>query len=131
MALAAMVMLVGGLLQWRIRSHHYQETETWGCGYLSPTPRLQYTGTSLTQFLVTIFHWLLRPIEQRPVIRELFPQSAEYRSEVPEMVLDRVVSPVFRTAGRGLVWFRLMQQGSVQIYLLYILAMLVLLFVAF
>ena len=126
------VMLAGfGWLRWQIRCHPYAESDTWGCGYLSPTPRLQYTGTSLTQFLVSLFGWSILPVEHRPEIRDRFPASADYRSEVPEIVLDRVVLPVFDAMARQLLWFRLLQQGSVQVYLLYIVAMLVLLFCAF
>ncbi len=133
----ALIGLLGSLLfvfcwlRWKISTHPYAEHDTWGCGYLAPTPRLQYTGTSLTQFLVSLFGWSIQPVEIRPRIRELFPVQAAYWSEVPEIVLDRVVSPVFDALARRLLWFRLIQQGSVQIYLLYIVAMLVVLFTVF
>jgi hydrogenase-4 component B len=130
---ALVAMLLGGyfILQAMIRDRPYAEAETWGCGYLAPTPRLQYTGSSLTQFLMQLFDWSLRPEELRPEIRELFPTQAHYWVHVPEFVLDRGVRPLFNTLAQRALWFRLLQQGHVQIYLLYILGMLVVLFTAF
>lgn len=133
MMAALVAALLGGhfALQAAIRRRPYAETETWGCGYLAPTPRLQYTGTSLTQFLMRLFDWSLHPIERPPVIREFFPAAAEYSCHVPEVVLDRGVRPVFELLAQRALWFRLLQQGRVQIYLLYVLVMLVVLFMAF
>jgi hypothetical protein len=48
---------------------------------------------------------------------------------VPEVVLDRAILPAFDRLGRALFWLRLVQLGSVQIYLLYIFAMLAVLLV--
>ena len=130
-ALLAMLLIGFVWLRRQIHSHPYSEGSTWGCGYQGGTPRIQYTGTSLTQFLVGIFGWSIMPVEIRPRIRELFPVSATYWSKVPEIVLDRVVAPSVDALARGMLWFRLLQQGSLQVYLLYIVAMLVVLFCAF
>jgi hydrogenase-4 component B len=116
-----------GLLQWRIGSQPLSFTATWGCGYTGPTPRMQYTASSFAQFLVGLFGWALRPKVHRPALPELFPAAATFASHVPEVVLDRVILPMFRSLARVLFWFRVMQQGSVQIYLMYIFAILVLL----
>jgi hydrogenase-4 component B len=122
-----LLALVSGLLYWRIRTQPLSWTETWGCGYTAPTPRMQYTSSSFAQFLVDLFGWSLQPTFHRPHLDSLFPASAKFASHVPEVVLDRVVLPVAHFLGRVLLWFRLMQQGAVQIYLLYIFAILVLL----
>jgi hydrogenase-4 component B len=123
----ASLAVVSGLLYWRIRTQPLSWTETWGCGYTAPTPRMQYTASSFAQFLVDLLGWSLQPTVHRPHLDNLFPSTAEFASHVPEVVLDRAVQPVARFLGRVLLWFRLMQQGAVQIYLLYIFAILVLL----
>lgn len=126
--LLLVMMAVGyGLLHRRIESDSITWQETWGCGFQAPTPRLQYTGSSLVQFLMTLFRWTLLPIEKRPVDRSFFPQNDEFESQVPEPVLDRAVLPLFRIAGSALQWSRLIQQGSVHVYLAYIVLILVLL----
>ena len=51
---------------------------TWGCGYLAPTPRMQYTSSSFAQMLVGLFGWVLRPRTHRPRDLPLFPQTGRF-----------------------------------------------------
>jgi len=134
---AAAIFLLAALavgaaaLNWRLRTQPLGWTETWGCGYTGPTPRMQYTASSFAQFLVMLFGWALRPTVHQPRLTSLFPQAAKFQSHVPEVVLDRLVMPTFHLAARILFWFRVMQQGSVQIYLVYVFAILVLLLLVY
>jgi hydrogenase-4 component B len=125
--LSGMLALGAGMLRWRMGTMPIGRTETWGCGYAAPTPRMQYTASSFAQFLVDLFAWALRPTAHRPQLTALFPATARFVSHVPEVVLDRVILPVSYTLARLVDWVRVVQQGSVQVYLLYILAVLVLL----
>jgi hydrogenase-4 component B len=129
--LVAALALGMAALYWRLRTQPLGWTETWGCGYTGPTPRMQYTASSFAQLLVTLFGWALRPTVHQPRLTSLFPQSAKFESHVPEVVLDRLVMPAFHFAARILFWFRLMQQGSVQIYLVYVFAILILLLLVY
>lgn len=122
------VLAIGfGVLQRRIQIDTLTWTETWGCGYAAPTPRLQYTGSSLAQFLVSLFDWSLRPVQQRPEIHGPFPREETFSSRVPELILDRVLIPLFDASSRAFQWTRLVQQGNVHIYLAYIVIAIVLL----
>lgn len=124
-ALLTALVLGTGLLQWRIRTQPLDWTETWGCGYTAPSPRMQYTASSLAQFLVELLAWPLQSQVHRPTLDGFFPRTAHFESHVPEVVLEGAVMPTARRLGRFLFWFRLVQQGSVQVYLLYIFAILV------
>lgn len=131
----ASVALIGLLILGSVSLRHWilsgpvDWTETWGCGYTAPTPRMQYTSSSMTEMLVSLFSLPLQPSIQSPEIKEPFPREAKFESYVPEVVLDRFVRPVIERLSQVLFWFRLVQQGSLQIYLLYIVAILVALFV--
>jgi hydrogenase-4 component B len=96
------------------------EDGTWGCGYVAPTPRMQYTASSFAQMLVDLFAWVLRPQTHAPHIGALFPAEAHFETHVPDTVLDRVLLP----AARGAAWLatqaRRLQQGRIQTYLIYI-----------
>ena len=95
---------------------------TWGCGYMRPTPRIQYTGSSFAQSLVGFFFWALLPQRTAPALRaSLFPPPSALAQSVPDAVLDRAVMPFFRLTRRFLPWVRLLQQGKIHVYLLYIL----------
>ena len=123
------VMLIVGaaLLARFLRTLPLARAETWGCGYSAPTARMQYTASSFAQMLVSLFSWALRPTVHRPHVDSLFPTTATYESHVPEVVLEQAVSPLFDFLARIFQWCRLVQQGNVQMYLLYVLGMLVLL----
>jgi hydrogenase-4 component B len=113
-------LFLGGALLW-LRLHHsvVEKAATWGCGYVAPTPRLQYTASSFAEMLVSLFGWALRPRAHKPGRLPLFPGKTEFHSEVPDAVLEEAVLPAFRIGVRLSAWFRVFQQGSIQTYLMY------------
>jgi hydrogenase-4 component B len=78
---------------------------------------------------VSFFSFVLWPKTMRPVPRGPFPRSVRFRSFAPDAVLDRMVLPLFGVAGRCLPWLRLLQQGQIQLYLVYFVVILLVLFV--
>jgi hydrogenase-4 component B len=127
--LTAALIIAGVLLWLRLRNSVVEKGATWGCGYIAPTPRMQYTSSSFAQMLVGLFGWALRPRTRRPKELPLFPQKTAFHSEVPDTVLDEAILPAFRFVGLLFSWLRVLQQGSIQTYLLYIfIALVVLLF---
>jgi hydrogenase-4 component B len=114
-------VFLGSLVLWLcLRRRVIQTDATWGCGYVAPTPRMQYTSSSFAQMLVGLFAWALRPRTHKPRERALFPRTTAFHSEVPDPVLDEAVLPAFRLGVWLVTWFRVFQQGSIQTYLLYI-----------
>jgi len=120
LVLMGALLATGALLWLRLRTSVVQKGSTWGCGYVAPTPRMQYTSSAFAQMLVGLFSWALRPHVHAPKGMPLFPQKTDFHSEVPDPVLDEVVMPVFRFGGSLFSWFRVFQQGSIQAYLFYI-----------
>ena len=123
-ALVALTSL--GAAAWRL-ARPSRATGTWDCGFAAPTPRMQYTASSFTQILVAMFRWALWPDQRRPHPMSRFPTGGHYRSHVPDLVLERGVLPAIRITARLLPRARLLQQGKVQIYVLYILVILIVL----
>jgi hydrogenase-4 component B len=123
--LVAALILASVVLRLRVRDGGAASGPTWGCGYVAPTPRMQYTSSSFAQMLVWLFAWALRPRTHRPEKLGLFPRPADFHSDVPEVVLDEAVLPAFRSGAWLLSWLRVFQRGSIQTYLLYILAALI------
>jgi hydrogenase-4 component B len=103
------------------------EGPTWGCGYIRPTFRMQYTGSSFAEMLAeNLLPGFLRPRTSRNGPNGLFPVSGEFVSECPDPVTENVYEPLFaRWAG----WFarlRVLQQGKVHVYLVYVMLTVVL-----
>ena len=129
MGLLLVVALVfaSSLLWFQLRRAPVASGTTWGCGYSAPSPRMQYTSSSFAQMLVGMFAWVLRPRTHRTIDLPLFPQHADFHSDVPDAVLDEVVLPSFQFGAWLFSWFRVFQQGNIQAYLLYIFLALIIL----
>ncbi|MBI3464619.1 MAG: hydrogenase [Planctomycetes bacterium] len=121
------VILVCGMVLTRQRTSENQSVLTWDCGYAAPSPTMQYTSSSFAQMLVALFGWVLRPKThvQRP--DDLFARKGEFHSQVDDTVLDGAILPTFRGGTTLFGWLRVLQQGSIQLYLLYIFVTLVVL----
>jgi hydrogenase-4 component B len=117
------LMTVGGALLARAGGPGRTSSgPTWACGFIAPSPRMQYTSSSFAQMLVGLFRWALRPTVQGGAPAGLVPLPTRFHSHVPDTVLDRAVLPLSRAGARSLRWFRWVQHGNVQLYLVYILA---------
>lgn len=126
-------LIAAGLLASRAcaRRRPIATAGTWDCGYARPTPRMQYTGSSFSQFVVWLFSFLVWPRVRHPELDGLAPRNASFRHSAPDLILDRLLLPALRRSGRGLTWFRRLQQGRIQIYLLYVpVIVLILLWIA-
>lgn len=118
----AIIGVAAAVWLWRrVRRGSLARALTWDCGYIAPTPRMQYTAGSFAGIINEWFAWILRPErhEHRPAV--LLPGHASLTEHTPETVLERIVEPAagvvlrISTAARGL------QHGRVQSYLLYLL----------
>jgi hydrogenase-4 component B len=114
------LVLAGTLLAMRLKRSSVDRAVTWDCGYVAPTSRMQYTSSSFAEMLVGLFAWVLRPRFHRPKRLTLFARTVGFHSEVADPVLDEAVLPAFRYSAWFFSWFRVFQQGNVQMYLLYI-----------
>ncbi len=122
---ALLVTFAAGVLLLRCRMR--PDAVTWDCGYAAPTPRMQYTASSLGQMPVHFFAWLVRPRTRRPRLDTVFPGAGAFESRVDDAALHGAVLPAFRRSERWLLRVRFLQQGRVQAYIVYILVFLVLL----
>jgi len=93
---------------------------TWDCGYALPSPRMQYTASSFAQPLTETFEVLLQTRRVFTAPRGLFPQQAEFRTQTDDPYQTFIFRPLFHAISRGLSLLRPLQQGKVQLYVLYI-----------
>jgi formate hydrogenlyase subunit 3/multisubunit Na+/H+ antiporter MnhD subunit len=97
--------------------------DTWGCGYAAPTARMQYTGRSFAELMA---EHLLPPLLQTRVSvkapRAIFAEPTRISSDSTDPVTRSVYEPLLDTWARRFARLRWLQQGSLHIYILYILA---------
>ncbi|MEI8191766.1 MAG: proton-conducting transporter membrane subunit, partial [candidate division NC10 bacterium] len=101
---------------------------TWDCGYALPTPRMQYTASSFAQPLLAFFSPFLRTRERQAGLKGYFPGASSWASETRDTYRELVFEPLFAGCREILGRMRGIQQGRIQIYVLYVgLALLALL----
>jgi len=120
---SGLVLLVGVLALARrvmLSRREVTSSTTWGCGYSTSTPRIQYTGSSFVQPAIEFFAPLIRAsrVVERP--HGLFPRSASLATSSSDMAKDWIYHPLFASIGMALSRLRWLQQGRVQVYILYI-----------
>jgi hydrogenase-4 component B len=110
-------------------------TDSWGCGRVGQTPRMEYTATAFAEPLRRVFAELYRPTKELSIDfhpdSKYFVQSIEYRSEITPWFEKALYGPLLRFIQRLAELTRRLQSGLVHIYLFYIsLALLILLLIA-
>ena len=110
------VALIGG----RLRRRFYK---TWGCG-INLKPRMEYTATGFAQPIRQVFSMIYRPTVK--VETELLEESRYFAKRMRfELRLEPtfrayLYDPIIDRLGRAAERLRVMQSGSLHLYLSYI-----------
>ncbi len=97
-----------------------EQSATWDCGYAAPAPRMQYTGSSFARPLMLLFSFFLRTRDTIHAPCGLFPERASLHTDTPDLFRRWVFSPLFVAVARLAMRLRWLQEGRIQIYVLYI-----------
>jgi hydrogenase-4 component B len=93
----ALVLALSMVAAWRRRAAA-SASVTWGCGYTAGTPRMQYTGSSFSAQLSTLFRPALPVVTREHLPTEPFPQHASHLSTNH---VDAVERRMFEVLGQG------------------------------
>jgi hydrogenase-4 component B len=124
LATAAVIVL---MVRGRLRSLPKAASATWGCGYLAPSARMEYTGTSFSEMLTTLMGGIVRTRVHISGISGYAPTPGAFSYTPEETILERMVLPLFRVAGICFAFCRRLQHGQSHIYMSYIFVTLLLL----
>jgi len=104
-------------------------SDSWGCGRVGQTPRMEYTATAFAEPLRRVFAELYRPTKDLTIDfhpeSKYFVQSIEYRSEIRSWFEEFLYSPLLKAARWISVNVRKLQSGSLHGYVAYIFIALV------
>lgn len=103
---------------------------TWGCGFAAPTARMQYSGSSYIWNLAHSFRSLLRPKRHITRPEGCFAAPAGLETVSADAAIEMGYQPMFRFAARGCERLSPLQHGRIQLYLMYIVATLLIVFAA-
>ncbi|MBI4528982.1 MAG: hydrogenase 4 subunit B [Deltaproteobacteria bacterium] len=108
-------------------------SDSWGCGRVGQTARMEYTATAFAEPLKRVFAEIYRPMKELTVDfhpeSKYFVQSIEYRNEITPWFDQSLYRPFLQSATFIAQQVRRLQAGSLHLYLLYIAIVLTLLLV--
>jgi hydrogenase-4 component B len=114
------------------RSITVNYSATWGCGYVAPNTRMQYTGKSFSKTLAKLFSFITQ--EQKKYIEIentlVFPGKRSYRSSYLEFFEKQILAKVTNSLLAFLSYFSFVHNGKVQMYMLYGVFFILILFMA-
>jgi len=133
LGLLLLLGLVPGML-WLLRLNTRRRlSDSWGCGRIGQTARMEYTATAFAEPLKRVFAEIYRPMKELTVDfhpgSKYFVQSIEYRSEITPWFDQSLYRPFLESATFIAHQVRRLQAGSLHLYLLYIAIVLTLLLV--
>ncbi len=97
----------------------------WGCGYQYGTPRIQYTPASFVEPASRIFGHVMGTTVKVTKTDGLFPDPASLDVDAPDVVRGKFYAPLFQLMERACNALKILQNGLVNMYILYILITLV------
>ncbi len=108
-----------------LRGREVASSPTWGCAYIAPTARMQYTAGSFSQPAGRYMRNALNQKIRLPEITEYFPARARADMSSPDWIAEDGLAPIFRLVSRVADWCKGMQHGRLNGYVLYSLITLV------
>jgi len=96
------------------------ESNTWDCGFARPTARMQYTASSYAQPITTMFGFFLQTHRKVHAPEGLFPAESGLHTHTDDVFSQRLFEPLFRRIEQLFLRLHWLQQGRVQIYVLYV-----------
>jgi len=115
------ILLFWGIRAFTLRGRTQVTGSTWGCGYTAPTSRIQYTGKSFSKSLSKMFNFLVIERKNYEELKagEIFPVDKKYTSHYHDFFELRVIRVVTNRLIYTANYFKFIQNGRVQSYVLY------------
>ncbi len=118
--LLGLILLVVQLRRKLLAGRRVERGVTWDCGYVAPTPRMQYTSSSFARPLLLLFRLFLQPRDEIHPPQGLFPKHAALHTHAPDVFRRYLYEPLFLAVAWAASKLRWLQEGRIQIYVLYI-----------
>lgn len=117
----AFIAFIYGIRHFVIKNKEQQIRPTWGCGYVAPNSKMQYSGKSFSKPLSKIFSFLLIENKQYSEIEqnEIFPEQKRYSSLYIDFIETRLINPIFHRMVHSVNYFKFIQNGRIQSYVIY------------
>lgn len=131
-----LVLLAGSLWAYFIifksgKGRGVRISETWNCG-MALTPKMEYTATSFSKPIRIIFRAIFQPtreIDKEYVVKPYFTSRIRYKGKIKPIFEDSLYRPQYKYFLKLADKLRVLQSGSIQLYLGYIFVALIVLLI--
>ena len=113
-----------------IGKHPVTEDSTWGCGYTVPSSTMQYTGKSYSKSLGKLLGFVVLEKKKYDEIQatEIFPAERKHSSHYNDFFVTKIFDVIVSRLLYSLNFFQFIQNGKIQLYILYGIFFIVLVF---
>ncbi|MEI7525406.1 MAG: proton-conducting transporter membrane subunit [Mariniphaga sp.] len=113
-----------------VRNRNATLYETWGCGYVAPIKKTQYTGQSFTRSFGLLFSFLVKEKKSAEKIpkRMIYPTPYSLSTSYIDLLERYLVLPIAKRLTFMLNYFQFIQNGQIQSYVLYGIFFIILIF---
>jgi hydrogenase-4 component B len=119
-------------LRWFVsRKNEKIYSATWGCAYVAPNNKMQYTGKSYSKSLGKLLNFMM--IEKKGYTeleeKEIFPGERKYRSYYLDIFESKIIDPFLFYLRRFTDLFQFVQNGRIQAYVIYGIVFILVIFI--
>jgi hydrogenase-4 component B len=121
------VIFVGVLLTvvcvilWKKFNARQRISQAWGCGYASPTPRMQYTASSYADEINSIASHMLHFEKHVTAPTTLFPQPSHFASHSEDFSEKKFIAPMYRYIMNKIDAFEFLSRTDIRFYITFML----------
>jgi hydrogenase-4 component B len=103
---------------------------TWGCGYVAPVIKAQYSGQSYIRSFGMLFSFIVKENKKSEKIPkgEIYPRLQSFSTNYIDILEKYLVDPLAKRLTFSLNYFQFIQNGMIQSYVLYGLFFIILIF---
>lgn len=104
-----------------IRTRPSRINTTWGCGYVAPNNKMQYSGKSFSKTLGKLFNFIAMEKKGYPEIKtmEIFPETRKHTSHYIDFFENTILARIKDRLLLSLNYFQFIQNGRIQMYVFY------------
>lgn len=126
----ALLLSMFGIRWLIVRKRQSIAVETWGCGYVAPVKKAQYSGQSYTRSFGMLFSFIVKENRKRNKIpkEKIYPGPVSFSTNYIDMLEKYLVTPLAKRLTFTLNYFQFIQNGQIQSYVLYGLFFIILIF---
>ena len=92
---------------------------TWGCGYVAPTCKQQYTASSFVRTYSKLFAPVLVVYKEEEIVHGVFPSKAKYHTQSYDKLEKGLIDRVLKLNKNFMGKFVFLNNGKLQFYILY------------